>query len=49
MEALEAEASASSVRWIHAGGQGGEGGASVLVEARRRTVALPAAVESAAK
>ena len=45
MEALEAGVSASSVRWRHAGERGGGGGVSVLVQARRRTVALPAAVE----
>lgn len=44
MVAREVEGSASSGRWRHAGGRGGGGGVSVLVEARRRTVALPAAV-----
>lgn len=41
--------SASSVRWRHAGERGGGGGVSVLVEVRRRTVALPAAVEFVAR
>lgn len=49
MKALEAGVSASSVRWRHAGERGDGGGVSLLVEARRRTVALPAAVEFLAR